>query len=136
MYEQEILRCYNKHQRELNSLSTPFSFSNIIKDQEVYSFYTYGNNANPSEQGGQSDNDGSITGVHIRLEEKFLKLKDDLIKRQLNESDSLYAVQRMDWQSKIKHLANVKLVSMKYDDSHVPIVIVDNKLKLTFAYLA
>lgn len=36
----------------------------------------------------------------------FLCIKDDCIKRQLNESDSLHAVQKMDFQSKIKELTN------------------------------
>jgi len=37
---------------------------------------------------------------------KFQKLKDDLIKRQLNESDSLHAVQKMDFQLKIRELSH------------------------------
>ena len=35
-----------------------------------------------------------------------MHLKDDLIKRQLNESDSLHAVQKMNFQSKIRELSN------------------------------
>jgi hypothetical protein len=101
-----------------------------MKDEEVYSFYSLTNSTNNDEP-NQNETCTAVNESLFRLEEKFLKLKDDLIKRQLNESDSLYAVQKMDWQSKIKHLANLKLVNMKYDDSHVPIVVVNNKLKLT-----
>ncbi len=100
-----------------------------MKDEEVYSLYSFINNS--SNELTQSENKIPIKEVLLVLEDKFLKLKDNLIKRQLNESDSLYAVQRMDWQSKIKFVANVKLINVKYDDAHVPIVIVNNKLELT-----
>lgn len=36
----------------------------------------------------------------------YLKTKEDLVKRQLNESDSLNAVQKMDIQSHIRELLN------------------------------
>ena len=66
------------------------------------------------------------------LEQKFQRLKDDLIKRQLHESDSLHAVQLMDWQSKLKQVNNSnKLIVLNSDDLHVPIVTVNSKFELT-----
>ena len=40
------------------------------------------------------------------LEAKFNKIREDMAKRQLNESDSLNAVQKMDFQSKLKEFMN------------------------------
>ena len=80
--------------------------------------------------------------------------KDDLIKRQLNESDSLFAVQKMDFQSKLREIkemsksktnaqnansvtnsnANNQVYSMLQhftpSELHVPIVRVNNKFDL------
>lgn len=70
-----------------------------------------------------------------------------MIKRQLNESDSLYAVQKMDFQSKLRELkessksktgasggggagTGIGSSNLTYSDSHVPIVSVNNKLEL------
>ncbi len=87
-------------------------------------------------------------------------LQDDCIKRQLNESDSLHAVQKMDFEAKLRELSNkyknamtssasatsahspssnMAAVSLaaynvichfKQNDLHVPIVHVNNKFDL------
>ena len=72
-----------------------------------------------------------------------------MIKRQLNESDSLYAVQKMDFQLKLRELSSKyksvvsgasvttaavtalnQITLFKLNDSHVPIVHVNNKFEL------
>ena len=62
---------------------------------------------------------------------KFQRIKDDLIKRQLNECDSLYAVQRMDWQSKLREISNAKVLLNNLNEIYVPMVDVNSKLELT-----
>ena len=100
-----------------------------------------------------------IKSLHtLRL--KFQKLKDDLIKRQLHESDSLYAVQKMDFESTCRDLTKKNVASsscttsslavsattaanklglFKQNQQHVPIVLV-NKFDLfetvTFSIVA
>lgn len=37
LYEQEILRCFNKSAREAVNQTVPFSFCSMIKDDEIYS---------------------------------------------------------------------------------------------------
>lgn len=37
LYEQEMLRCYNRIFREENGLSAPLSFCAVVKDDELYS---------------------------------------------------------------------------------------------------
>ena len=37
LYEQEILRCYNRAAREAINQSVPLSYCSIIKDEEIYS---------------------------------------------------------------------------------------------------
>lgn len=71
-----------------------------------------------------------------------------MIKRQLHESDSLQAIQKMDFQSRLReltfkqkqHLANAatsgstaassQLAAFQFNDAHVPIVAVNAKLDL------
>lgn len=83
-------------------------------------------------------------------------MKDDLIKRQLNESDSLHAVQKMDFQSKLREISNkyklpsnsstsssqsthsngiLALSHIQLNDQHVPIVHVNNKFDIFDAAL-
>lgn len=37
LYEQEVLRCFNKAAREVKNQTIPFSFCSMIKDDEIYS---------------------------------------------------------------------------------------------------
>jgi hypothetical protein len=90
----------------------------------------------------------------------FLKkfaAKDDLVKRQLNESDSLYAVQKMDFQTRLRELkelnkagakasslngplahqppmnntfTSAQMLHFQQSDLHVPIVHVNSKFEL------
>lgn len=185
LYEQEILRCYNRSVREDANQTIPFSFCTIIKDDEVYSplkhEYIYTNTqpttfgypsdqqqqqqqTNPGDQNSDfsmiKPNEAETSEAKFinslnELRNKFQKLKDDLIKRQLNESDSLHAVQKMDFDLKLRELiSKYKLASQQVgmsnlsatqaytqyslfqlNDFHVPIVHVNNKLELFDATL-
>ncbi len=148
LYEQEMLRCFNRfsHQK-----TEQLSFCTIIKDDEVYSDYKPTQRIVPQNNQEQQTASTNLNSneeykLSINLNEirsKFEKLKDDLVKRQLNESDSLYAVQKMDFQSKLRELNNRNKVNgvaqnqqqqflqqIAQNDSHVPIVHVNSKFEL------
>ncbi len=140
LYEHEVLRSFNQSCRDRKNL--PLSFCTIIKDGEIYSLSHLTSQLQQQQQQQQqqdqlqqnidnSSNDDLITLKQnlCDLEQKFQKLKDDLIKRQLHESDSLHAVQLMDWQSKLKQVN--KILNINSDDVHVPIVTVNSKFELT-----
>jgi hypothetical protein len=174
LYEQEILRCFLLSSREKIDQTIPFSFCSIIKDDEIYSQFKNNNDpisttsplANVTQENINSvPNQDSSSLIHIShgeplnseeklvkylsdLRFKFQKLKDDLIKRQLHESDSLYAVQKMDFESIVRDLTNkykiipgvttntvngnilTKLSFFKQNETHVPIVHVNSKFEL------
>ena len=124
--------------------NSQLSFCAIIKDDEIYSL-GHLNSSQPQQQ-QQSEqqliSDSLLNNEEeeylmelkqtlAELEQKFLKIKDDLIKRQLHESDCLHAVQLMDWQSKLKQLNNNKIITINSDDMHVPMVAVNSKFELT-----
>lgn len=125
LYEQEVLRCFKKLTKYETNQTVPMSFCAIIKDAEVYSLYK-------NEITSQSQNeliapmspDDLLYNNLNKVKQKFFIFKNDMIKRQLNESDSLFAVQKMDFQSKIRDL------SLSFDYLNVPIVNVNNKFDL------
>lgn len=141
LYEQEILRSFNKSARDAVNQTVPFSFCSMIKDDEIYSVFRISDTLNysvtsaPTKMNLSELNINTSINIENRvkpevenndtnlqceepstqdlflqklseLRNKFQKLKDDCIKRQLNESDSLHAVQKMDFQSKIRELSN------------------------------
>lgn len=127
LYEQEILRCFNKPSRDELNQTVPLSFCAIIKDAEVYSLYKNEQGLDtqrPSQLAEPLCQDDFILCRLNEIKQKFLLFKNDMIKRQLNESDSLYAVQKMDFQSKIRD------ISVPSDYLNVPIVNVNNKFEL------
>jgi hypothetical protein len=175
LYEQEVLRCFANLGREVSSQTVPLGFCSIFNDEENYSqhnSYLYSSGkakvANQTSCNSNSNNEDLCPAesiVSIAYEEKLLnsltqtnnkfqKFKEDLIKRQLNESDSLHAVQKMDFQSKYSELShkqklasnnqsnsnsankliNANTVSspflLKQTDIHVPIVHVNSKFEL------
>lgn len=120
-----MLRCLKKQsQCELNR-AVPISFCAIINDAEVYSLYK---NEVASERQNQLMTpvtpDDILYNNLSKVKQKFYTFKNDMIKRQLNESDSLFAVQKMDFQSKIRDL------SLSFEYLNVPIVNVNNKFDL------
>ena len=125
MYEQEILRCFNKQSQDINQ-TVPLSFCAIIKDAEVYSLYKNEQalDSQRPQLAEQSSRDDLVLNRLNEIKQKFLVFKNDMIKRQLNESDSLYAVQKMDFQSNIRDLA------LSSDCLNVPIVNVNSKFEL------
>jgi polyhydroxyalkanoate synthesis regulator phasin len=120
LYEQELIRCYNQVFREEIHQLVPFSFCAIVRDEETYmpeqvvqpntSSSLSVTTAKTSDE-ISSEIQLKFNSVLTNLKNKFQKLKDDLIKRQLNESDSLHAVQKMNYQSKIREIS-IKLKSM------------------------
>lgn len=196
LYEQEVLRCFNKSAREAVNQEIPFSFCSMIKDDEIYSMFRISEQASLSattqppilcntevvttdrmeQQNNRASQSSEIVesvaeAVQIEtvsaeevfsnelhgLRCKFQKLKDDCIKRQLNESDSLHAVQKMNFQAKLRELSNKYknaitnstnsitkdsdmaanslssyniIAHFQQNDIHVPIVHVNNKFDL------
>lgn len=118
LYEQEILRCFNNKQQTSTNQTVPFSFCSIVKDDEVYSSYGRFSDpiqiiSNSEQQQDDCIDDDKFLQLLENLKYKFQKLKDDMVKRQLNESDSLNAVQKMDFQSFIRELLNKYKINAK-----------------------
>ena len=124
---------------------------------------TSGANEGEDARSSVSISEARFAGALRALKTKFEKLKEDMIRRQLNESDSLYAVQKMHYESSVRALAsshhhhplnhvmrhfNTQQTSKPHQvqqqqqqlqqqpqaqSHHVPIVSVNNKLELVDA---
>lgn len=95
LYEQEILRCYNKLYRDELNLNAPFSFCTIIKDDEVYSLlkneqqdhsYVPFGSSNASNNGGGDQ--GHLPSIQdtkpLTYEEKLLNSINEIKMKFMN----------------------------------------------------
>ncbi|XP_002731369.1 ankyrin repeat domain-containing protein 12-like, partial [Saccoglossus kowalevskii] len=128
--EQEIMRVHGNAARASANQSTPYSVCSILRDQEIY---------NMPDLQGEEDAKNIRTRFNGRqffswlrdVDDKYAKLKEELIQRQEHEIASLYAVQKMEWECKLKDLRlydgkNPPLVSK----DHVPIVEIKKEFDL------
>jgi len=153
--EPEILRCYTRAARSSASHQVPLSACSVLKDEEIY------NPLNPAQMGETSpqENNGDskldikgrsrYNGRHFlswkqEVVEKFDKNKEALILRHHHEAESLHAVQKMDWEFKMRECGfrpdlgfptsqNDINGCIKYcaiDEVHVPMVQVNDDFEL------
>ncbi|XP_022092053.1 ankyrin repeat domain-containing protein 11-like [Acanthaster planci] len=129
--EQDIIRVYARAARASANQSTPFSVCTVLKNQEVY---------NMPDPVPHEDNKGSIrqryNGRQLLswlqdVDDKYEKIKEDLLQRHQHEAASLYAIQKLEWELKLQEL---KLWDPKnppqVPSCHVPMVEVDRDLDL------
>ena len=126
--EQEILRVHGRAARAMANQNLPFSACTILKDEEIYNSYDNESelsetNKHDSTQHGKFDKSlvGSSSGRtryngRIFLSwlqdvyEKWDKIKGAMLLRHRKESESLLAMQKLEWEWKLKEsgLCDVK----------------------------
>ncbi|XP_015117345.1 ankyrin repeat domain-containing protein 12 isoform X2 [Diachasma alloeum] len=128
--EQEILRVHGRAARALANQILPFSVCTILKDEEVYNVIT-------PEQEEKDRNQRSRYNGRLFLswlqdvDDKWEKIKEAMLLRHHNEAESLHAVQRMDWEWKLKEVGLCEFkATPQIDDLHVPIVHVSDDFDL------
>ncbi|XP_064097782.1 ankyrin repeat domain-containing protein 11-like isoform X11 [Macrobrachium nipponense] len=127
--EQEILRVHGRAARALANQALPFSVCTFLKDEEVYNI-----TAPEQEKDGnaRSRYNGRLFLSWLQdVDDKWDKIKESMVLRHHNEAESLHAVQRMDWEWKLKELGECDANSRPHiDELHVPMVHVSEDFDL------
>ncbi|KAK3086512.1 hypothetical protein FSP39_019448 [Pinctada imbricata] len=128
--EQELVREHGKAARAQVNQAVPFSVCIVLRDEEIY-------NTNEIDQEEKEKNvrtryNGRQFLSWLKdLDDKYEKIKDNLLLRHHQEAETLFAVQKLDWEWKMKDLGlcdhNTTPV---IDDLHVPMVPVSDEFDL------
>lgn len=132
--EQEILRVHCLAARELANQPLPYSACTILKDEEVYNLIgpdTDDKDLMEHKKDKRTDRyryNGRLFIKWLRdIDDKWDKIKKRMITRQTNEAESLHAVQKMDWDWKIRELR----LDTPREDTHVPMISIVDDLQST-----
>ncbi|VEN48777.1 unnamed protein product, partial [Callosobruchus maculatus] len=128
--EQEILRVHGRAARALANQSLPFSVCTILRDEEVYNLITP--EQEEKDRNARSRYNGRLFLSWLQdVDDKWEKIKEHMLLRHHNEAESLHAVQKMDWEWKMKELSLCDRKSTpKIEDTHVPMVHVSDDFDL------
>lgn len=127
--EQEILRVHGRAARALANQALPFSVCTLLKDEEVY------NVINPEQEkdgNARSRYNGRLFLSWLQdVDDKWEKIKEHMVLRHHHEAESLHAVQRMDWEWKMRELRMIEHNQRaNIDDVNVPQVTVSDDFDL------
>lgn len=127
--EQEILRVHGRAARALANQALPFSVCTLLKDEEVY------NVINPEQEkdgNARSRYNGRLFLSWLQdVDDKWEKIKEHMVLRHHHEAESLHAVQRMDWEWKMRELRMIEHNQRaNIDDGNVPQVTVSDDFDL------
>ncbi|KRT86934.1 hypothetical protein AMK59_1690, partial [Oryctes borbonicus] len=128
--EQEILRVHGKAARALANQSLPFSVCTILRDEEVYNLITP--EQEEKDRNARSRYNGRLFLSWLQdVDDKWEKIKENMLLRHHNEAESLHAVQKMDWEWKLKELNLCDAKSTpNIEELHVPMVHVSDDFDL------
>ncbi|KAG9510146.1 Ankyrin repeat domain-containing protein 11 [Fragariocoptes setiger] len=127
--EQEILRVYNQAALAAANQLEPFSVCTLLKHEEIYNYIE------PSDGTGDvigqeeilQDADRDLYNKKIFLgrlqdiDDKWEQIKGQMLARHINEADSLYAFQKLEWEWRIKETGACDLWSTPtIEPVHVP----------------
>ncbi|XP_008181925.2 ankyrin repeat domain-containing protein 12-like [Acyrthosiphon pisum] len=122
--EQEILRVHGRAARALANQPLPFSVCTILNDNEVYNIMTPEQEKDKDGHGHSGYNGRIFLSWLQDIDNKWEKIKIDLLLRQRNEAEGLHAIQKMNWGWKLKEiqLRTYSSLEPNIDEEHVPIV--------------
>ncbi|CAH1123395.1 unnamed protein product [Ceutorhynchus assimilis] len=128
--EQEILRVHGRAARALANQSLPSSVCTILRDEEVYNLITP--EQEEKDRNARSRYNGRLFLSWLQdVDDKWEKIKENMLLRHHHEAESLHAVQKMNWEWKLKELNLCdKKSTPKIDELHVPEVHVSDDFDL------
>lgn len=120
--EQERIREHGRAARAMANQSLPLSVCTILKNEEIY--HAMDAEQEEKEKSGRARYNGRQFLSWLKdLDDKFEKLKEDLLCRHHMEADSLYAIQKLDWEWKMKELGLCDYnATPEVDEVNVPMV--------------
>ncbi|CAG9799312.1 unnamed protein product [Chironomus riparius] len=126
--EQEILRVHCKAAQMIANQSQPFSVCTMLKDEEVYNIITPEQEEKYRNKNRERSHGRVFYQALKELDDKWDKIKEAMIIRHTNEAESLHAVQKMDWDWKLKELALCDYkATPEIEELHVPMVDVSDE---------
>jgi len=132
--EQEILRVHGRAARAMVNQSLPYSVCTILRDEEIYT------PIDPTQEEKNIDIRSRYNGrLFISwlqdVDDKWEKIKEQMVLRHHNEAESLNAVQKMDWEDLKKDIwtGGPGDSVPQTDDLHIPMVHVSEEFDLANA---
>ncbi|KAL1437416.1 hypothetical protein MTO96_001472 [Rhipicephalus appendiculatus] len=138
--EQEILRVHGRAARAIQNQAVPLSACSILRDEEIYNVLKPEQICVKSPESIPDKKDDKDKNVRSRyngrlflswlqdVEDKWEKTKEKMLLRQHNEAESLHAVQKLDWEWKLKELGLCEVKATPViDDICVPSVHVSDE---------
>ncbi|XP_065211849.1 ankyrin repeat domain-containing protein 12 [Planococcus citri] len=128
--EQEILRVHGRAARALANQALPFSACTILKDEEVYNVITP--EQEEKDRNARSRYNGRLFISWLQdVDDKWEKIKEEMLARHHKEAESLNAVQKFNWDLKMRLLGLWKKKNtVPIDESHVPMISVSDDFDL------
>eukprot|EP00096_Caligus_rogercresseyi_P015169 TRINITY_DN760_c0_g1_i2.p1 TRINITY_DN760_c0_g1~~TRINITY_DN760_c0_g1_i2.p1 ORF type:complete len:766 (+),score=340.51 TRINITY_DN760_c0_g1_i2:1116-3413(+) len=134
--EQEILRVHGRAARALANQSSPYSLCTILRDEEIYT------PIDPQQEEKNRDIRSRYNGRLFLswlqdVDDKWERIKEQMVLRHHNEAESLNAVQKMDWEWKLKEISDNPSSALndsikpQIDDLLIPMVHVSDEFGLT-----
>jgi hypothetical protein len=133
--EQEILRVHGRAARALANQSLPYSVCTILRDEEIYT------PIDPQQEEKNRDIRSRYNGRLFLswlqdVDDKWEKIKEQMVLRHHNEAESLNAVQKMDWEWKVNEILGGNAPGNdgglpQMDDLHIPMVHVSDDFDLS-----
>lgn len=129
--EQEILREHGRAARAMANQRLPFSVCTILREEEIYNLQELEQVEDREKNVRSRYNGRQFISWLQAVDDKYDKIKKVLLMRHHHEAESLFAVQKMDWEWKLKEcgLCDHK-ITPTIDDLHVPMVSVNNEFEL------
>ena len=129
--EQEIVREHGRAARALANQSTPLSVCAVLRDAEIYNPISDDKDKSSARQ---RYNGRQFLNWLQDVDDKYEKIKEALLMRHHHEAESLNAVQKLEWQWKLKDSvlssSSEHKASPALTDSHVPMVVVNDEFEL------
>eukprot|EP00096_Caligus_rogercresseyi_P015171 TRINITY_DN760_c0_g1_i4.p1 TRINITY_DN760_c0_g1~~TRINITY_DN760_c0_g1_i4.p1 ORF type:complete len:143 (+),score=54.73 TRINITY_DN760_c0_g1_i4:174-602(+) len=133
---QEILRVHGRAARALANQSSPYSLCTILRDEEIYT------PIDPQQEEKNRDIRSRYNGRLFLswlqdVDDKWERIKEQMVLRHHNEAESLNAVQKMDWEWKLKEISDNPSSALndsikpQIDDLLIPMVHVSDEFGLT-----
>ncbi|XP_064466869.1 ankyrin repeat domain-containing protein 11-like [Ornithodoros turicata] len=141
--EQEILRVHGRAARAIQNQAVPLSACSILRDEEIYNVLEPEQLCTRSPEfiaDKKEDRDKNVRSRYNGrlflswlqdVDDKWEKIKESMLLRHHNEAESLHAVQKLDWEWKMKELGlcDVRTAPV-IDDICVPMVHVSDDFDL------
>lgn len=128
--EQEILRVHGRAARAMANQTVPLSVCSILRDEEIYNVLEL--DQDDKDKNVRSRYNGRLFLSWLQdVDDKWEKIKEAMLLRHHNEAESLHAVQKLDWEWKMKELALCEMKNTPViDDICVPMVHVSDDFDL------